>query len=131
MPYHSIGVVIEKNQNWPGYESTQFSIGKNKEALSLLVDADKEVDDKMKSERVAEALDIPKTAIQAWSVGKIKDPETLPGDIKESDYYHFIDFALSEDHWKEELEVVRDRAEKIRQIVPWLYESTISSSKDN
>lgn len=103
------------------YDFFEFDIGKDQASLDLLHRAGQEIDPEKKQEALGRVFGIPPTAVKAWKERKIKQHNTLPADILESDAAKFIDFALSEDHWQEEFEVVRQRAETIKRLAPDLY----------
>lgn len=71
----------------------------------------------------------PKTSVEAYCKAEtenahdllLRDQE-LPNEIKEQGLRPFLNFRLSKQHWREELETVRTWAETIKQRAPKLYE---------
>jgi len=51
--------------------------------------------------------------------------------VLSSDYIHFLDFILSKDHWQEELEFVKRRAEEVKRLAPDLYAKIILEGKNS
>lgn len=74
------------------------------------------------------AVDIPVTAIDGWLQDDYLEEDELPIEVTESDYYKFLLFRLSRNHWQQELEVVKFRARTIRVIAPNLYESIVKAA---
>lgn len=127
LPFRLARGHVDRDHDSPGYSFASFDISKEQNFLDALVEIDNESDEKIKYERLGNIFDIPETAIRAWTKGNIKDTDALPGYIKKSEYYNFIDFVLSEDHWEEELEITAKRAGVIKQIAPQLYKDIISN----
>lgn len=55
------------------------------------------------------------------SKGVLVGSEDLPPDAKKQDFVAFAEFALSAEHWREELDKARDWADEIRKVDPDLY----------
>ena len=123
LPYHLDINHVQEEDGMPAHTVAEFLIGKDQETLTKLKNVSKEVG----GSEDAKIFDIPATAIDAWNNGTTKDLETLPDDIRNSEVFQFIDFALSEDHWKEEIEFVRRRADAIKNLAPELYAKIAAS----
>ncbi len=73
----------------------------------------------------------PKTAVEAFANREREDQDQvlgrdeLPEEIQAQDYAAFIWFMLSKDHWQQELEEIKERAETIKSIDPALYERMV------
>lgn len=95
--------------------------------LDKLVTSIRSCDD----EKTGEALGYPDTAIEAYvkKDSRYEDRAELPQEIKESPYYHFIRFALSPDHWQEEIKTAQKWADVVKTNSPRLFEEFIEASK--
>jgi len=132
LPFSLKREYMEAEGDNPGYDAATFDIGKDQESLDALVEINKEPNDEIREAQRGRMFEIPDTAIKNWiRGGNFKDHLTLPEDVQGSEYFHFIDFALSEDHWEEELETVKQRAETIKRITPQLYEKIISKKTND
>lgn len=105
-------------------ENAIFEIGKDEASLQ----ASRNVHSVEEQGRV---LGIPDTAISGFIDERVIENDSLPDSVKGSDYFHFIDFRLSEDHWQEELEFVKRRAEQVKQLAPELYSQIVSEGKED
>lgn len=102
------------------YDGVLFSVGKDEVSLQALHNIRSE-------EEFGHVFEIPDTAISGYVNGRsLNDLDTLPDSVKDSDYFHFLDFRLSEDHWEEELEFVKRRAEQVKRLAPDLYTKIVS-----
>ena len=127
LPYHKTTGHSEEKPGEPAHDFVDFSVGKNQESLEALKKISAEPDEKKKQAEYGRIFEIPPTAVEAWATGRIKNIDTLPDEVKESEMFNFIYFAPSEDHWEEELEFVKRRVETIKILAPSLYAQTISS----
>ncbi|PJE77199.1 hypothetical protein COV05_00475 [Candidatus Uhrbacteria bacterium CG10_big_fil_rev_8_21_14_0_10_48_16] len=107
----------------PPLETAYFQIGKDTASLQALLDS-------RDTEEEGRAFGIPDTAISQLA-DKNKSREILPAEVLSSDYIHFLDFILSKDHWQEELEFVKRRAEEVKRLAPDLYAKIILEGKNS
>ncbi len=103
-------------------EGAVFQVGKDEASLQALQNV-------RQPEEFGHVFEIPDTAISGWIDERIMDLDSLPDSVKKGDCFHFIDFMLSEDHWQEELEFVKRRAEQVKQLAPDLYAKIVSEGK--
>jgi hypothetical protein len=73
------------------------------------------------------SLGFPETAVDAWVSKDLIDQKELPEEMRNSLEYAFVDFRLSRNHWQEEFELVKERAHKIQELAPKIFESVIST----
>ncbi len=124
LPYSLTFHKKDDRDDEPRYEVAIFLVGKDEASLQALLDSDS-------AEEAGHAFGMPDTAVSAYVDSKIKNRETLPSEVLSSDYIHFLDFRLSEDHWQEELESVKRRAEEVKRLTPDLYEKIIFEGKNS
>ncbi|GEM_PF-2771155 len=127
IPYYMLAEHVEEEEGLAACTVNEFFIGKDPGTLEKLKNMEAEPDDEKKQTEFARIMDIPATAIDAWNHGNIKDPKTLPDSIKKSELINFVDFALSADHWQEELEFVKKRADAIKNLAPDLYTKIVDA----
>jgi hypothetical protein len=100
---------------------------KTPENLSMLVESDTEEDRKTKDYKRGKVLGYPDTAIHAWIDGNIlKDVQELPEDVRDSGVLKFVNFRLSRDHWRDELEQVSNEALTVKEMSPALYDDILN-----
>lgn len=127
----------------PKNEHIEFLIGKNDENLKELSNAyystfERTAEDyspesfqkfqRTREQRIGYALGYPHTAVDAFvdpDQGSIEEDE-LPEEIQKSDELKFVNFILSRDHWQEELEYARQKAELVKEIAPEIYNRTVA-----
>ncbi len=69
----------------------------------------------------------PITAVDAFLGNQPRiEHEDLPKEIQSSEYFHFLEFVLSKDHWQEEIETVKRQAEIVQKVAPAFYQNIIS-----
>lgn len=119
LPYSIETVSVDEE-----FEEAHIIIAQNKEKLEKVkaasVNAEKGWD-----RSIGEALGYPQTAIEAFINGTTTKPSELPEEVRDSDHIKFLGFLLSRDHWQEELEEVRKRADMVRQTAPDLYNKIV------
>ena len=109
--------IRHESDNWT---DVVLCIGKDKEIV-----LDLEHSDIQERGRV---LGFPDSAVSVFKKDELlMSEEELPREVKESDYIKFLNFRLSRDHWQEELESVRHRAEMVRTHFPGLYDRIVGS----
>jgi len=106
-----------------------FHVGIDQEHLDQLLAALRNPSFSESNRATGLALGYPATAVEAWS----SKPRTtiykkdLPPEVRDSDVIKFVGFALSRDHWQEELEQVKRIAAAIHETDPKLYHSIIAA----
>ena len=110
------------------YEEASIAIAQNKESLEKVKVANAS-EEKDRDNLLGEAMGYPQTAIAAYIKGNTMELSELPEEIKNSDYIKFLEFKLSKDHWQEEIEGVKKRADTIRQTDPNFYNKIIKKQK--
>ncbi len=116
-----------------GLKGYRFLIGKNEKNVIELRDA-------LKSESAEEiglALGYPKTAVRAFAEGEILDkydylrflPQKEKEKLEKEKIFKFVNFGLSKENWKEELNIIRNYQILIKQNAPSLYNEIIKKRK--
>lgn len=74
-----------------------------------------------------ELYGFPTTAVEAYVNDKqsVFSRRTLPLDVRDQDYVFLAQFALSRDHWREELETPKKWAEALAKNVPVLWQEFV------
>ena len=106
-----------------------FYIGKDSECRDRIKRAFSEKDNDRKDLIVGKELGYPSTAIEGYRNRKIKKFNSLPEEVRNSEYIKFLNFQLSEDHWEEEFETVKERADELQKISPDLYQKIVAVDK--
>ena len=125
------------DQNGFEHKGFQFFIGKNADVVEQIQTAWFMKDE----EKTGVLLGYPKTAVEAFSkrTKERKLGETMfdkkawwkslsekeRKEISEDGFLNFLDFRLSKEHWKEELETVKKWQKKIKEKTPKLYKEII------
>lgn len=65
-------------------------------------------------------LGYPDTAVKAFGNHEIIDRDLLPASVHESGILEFVTFSFSEDHWREELETLKEQIRSVADIDPEL-----------
>lgn len=104
---------------------TTFYIGKNQQNLQEVIEAFSNIEED-RDKIIGKALGYPKTAINNYP-NKIKSIDSLPEEVKNSEYIKFLNFRLSEDYWQEEIEEVKKRAATIKEVDENFYNTIINS----
>jgi len=108
------------------------AVSKEEEDLAQLIDADKQGNNK----EIGLLLGYPATAVDSYNSEKALDSEhffqiDLPEDerkqIRKSGVLKFLGFQPSKEHWREELEEVRESQALIKEKAPNLYEAIMAS----
>ncbi|MST04353.1 MAG: hypothetical protein EXS49_02190 [Candidatus Pacebacteria bacterium] len=119
-------MAFHNNESQPEYDGVEFIVSKVQEKVDLFRKIEEEKNDEKRGIEFGKIFEIPDTAIKAFESGKLKLPEDLPSEIKQEEAFYFIYFAFSEDYWQEEFEIVRRRAEIVKEIAPNLYAKIVS-----
>lgn len=79
-----------------------------------------------------ELYGFPRTAVEAYARDKqsVFSRRTLPLEVQNQDYVFLAQFALSRDHWKEELETPKKWAEALAKHVPYLWQEFVAEQRD-
>lgn len=130
MPYveeHS----FEDDDRYMMKEWHVFNVGKDEEHLQALLAA-KELsagEGQSGSDAIGNALGYPITAVEAHVNGRsLSQSDYEAYKILEDPAWPFCVFGLSKDHWKEEMEFVRQQAEFIRAEDSRLYDAIVGES---
>ncbi len=129
--YHEDGVKVEDEV------IVRFSVAvsKKEEYLSQLMDADKQGNNK----EIGLLLGYPATAVDSYNSEAALDserffqidlPEEERKEIRESGVLKFLGFQPSKEHWREELEEVRESQALIKEKAPYLYEAIMASEDE-
>lgn len=72
----------------------------------------------------------PMSAIEAYSTGETFGRKQLPEEIKHQDYVLLTPFAPSSAHWREELQIVKQWADALKQYVPQLWKAFVEEKRE-
>jgi len=97
-------------------------IAKNQETLDVLLQIEKIEDGVTHDIELGKVLGYPDTSIEAFSNGQTLRFEDVPAYVHESGILEFVTFAFSREHWKEELEILKDQIKSAGELVPELLE---------
>lgn len=103
-------------------ENKQIFVGKDIESFEALRDATKIEKKPEYILTLGKALGYPTTAVEGFINNELIERDELPDDIKNQRILNLIDFRLSKSHWREELDMVREQAGSIKDLVPDIYE---------
>lgn len=111
-------------------ESTYF-ISRDKDLLTRgnIYNVRKNISDK----EIGWILGYPLSAVDAYcdvegnesGNARVIQVEDLPNDVAREDSMAFLDFALSKDNWKKELETVKEWANAVKQASPVIYRAIV------
>ncbi len=106
-------------------ESVQFFIASNEEAKNELLKAADMPIGKERDWAIAKMYGFPETAIDAFVKGKgyVAGREDLPENVWNSKELRLASFLPSKEHWQEELEVVREKMQKIDAVLPGYFDN--------
>lgn len=125
----SLAYILEISEEEKDSRVAVFYIGKDSECRDRIKDAFGEKNNNKKDLKVGNELGYPPTAIEGYRNRKIKKFNSLPEEVRNSEYVKFLNFLLSEDHWEDELEVVKERANALKEISPELYQKITTADK--
>ena len=125
----SLQYVLEISREEKDLHIAVFYIGKDSECRDRIKDAFSKKDNDKKDLIIGNELGYPLTAIEGYRNRKIKKFDSLPEEVRNSEYVKFLNFRLSEDHWEEELKIVKDRADALKEISPELYRKIATADK--
>lgn len=109
-------------------EEMNILIGRTKEDLDFLIEAQKSKDDEL----LGRAYGFPPTAVEAWA-GKRKglNVKRLPKEVREGEAMLFSSPTLSADNWQKEIEQGQRDADYIKGISPIIYKELIEMMKNS
>lgn len=125
----SLRYVLEISEEEKDFRVAVFYIGKDIECRDRIKNAFGEKDNDKKDLNAGNELGYPPTAIEGYRSGKIKKFDSLPEEVRNSEYVKFLNFLLSEDHWEDELKAVKERANALKEISPELYRKITATDK--
>lgn len=94
----------------------------SREALAKLINNEFSAENRDKV--VGEIYGYPQTAIKGYISGDrwyYDDPD-LPPELKNNPFEYYLNYALSRDHWREELRQFKERVASLGQLMPNLIE---------
>jgi hypothetical protein len=106
-------------------ESVHFFIAKNEDMKNELVKiADMPVG-YARDREIAKMYGFPESAVDAFThkKGEIARSEDLPEEMWNSRERRFASFLPSKEHWREELDTVREKIQKIEAILPGYFDN--------
>ncbi len=112
------------------FERYLFFVGKDKESLETLITAregDMYKDYPSFGTALGKALGYPETAIAADATRTALPIADYPAELKNDPALAFAVFAFSRDHWRKELDFVREQANFIKKEDPQLYNTMVKS----
>jgi len=129
---------IENNINDEVISGFSVSISKNNTYLSEFIKADKDKDDK----KMGFLLGYPPSAVEAYNsdrafgknitfegfIKKKLSPQEID-NLRTGKTLEFINFQPSKEHWREELEYVKENQKLVRNNSPNLYEEIIKNEE--
>lgn len=128
LPYSEEHSIDEDDGITMTCENHLFMVGSDKKSLDALLTAHNADRDDYGTfgTNLGTALGYPTTAIEASATQTAMKPEEYLQEIFEDPAWPFCIFALSKEHWREEMDVVRQQAEFIEIEDPQLYDSLTS-----
>jgi hypothetical protein len=106
-------------------ESIRFLIAQNEDMKEELLKAADMPFSKERDRAIGKVYGIPETAIDAFIKGRdyVAGREDIPEEIWNSKEIRIASFLPSKDHWREELEQVREKMRKIDAVLPGYFEN--------
>ncbi len=115
-------------------KSTVFAVGKRKEDVEkLLFVIEKVIQDPpihKYNKEFGQIYGFPQTAVEAFDELD-KMFFDIPEDIKNKDYMAFCWFALSKEHWQQEIKVAQKWAQTVKDLSPNLYNRIVIKYKNS
>lgn len=128
LPYQEEDSIDEDDGVTMTLQRHLFLVGKDNESLEELVaarNADPAENYQSFGRRLGKALGYPETAIEADSSMSTLPISEYPQELLNDPAWRFCVFGLSRDHWKDEMDFVREQANFIKQEDPELYEAIV------
>jgi hypothetical protein len=125
--FADLGLVFEKIQGFEeetNMESVSFFIAQNETTKEEILKATAIDDQRERQEAMGRGFGIPQTAIDAFQKGKgyVATRGDLPEEIWNSKEMRLASFLPSKDHWREELETIREKVQRIEAILPGYFD---------
>lgn len=129
LPYHEDESTDEDDGATMTLQRHLFIVGKDEDSFRELLDAEHadSCDYASFGRRLGRALGYPETAVEADATKTTLHPNQYPSEIFTDPAWPFCVFAFSREHWREEMEFVREQANFINQEDPKLYEAITHS----
>lgn len=130
VPFQEEEIIDEDDGEYMACHRQLFMVGKDQDSLNELVAARNDNMDDYPNfgRRLGRALGYPATAIEADATRTALHPNDYPPEIFTDPAWPFCIFALSRDHWKQEMDFVRVQAEFIKKEDPALYDQIAGSN---
>lgn len=120
MSFRVLKMSIRKRKLLLQREKIVIVVGRGRDSVEKYAQAVQDEND----EEMGESFGYPKTAIEAY-LSKIESirRQDLPPEIKEKDFYPFIQFGvLSKENWEKEIETAKLWANAVKRNSPKLFE---------